>query len=134
MVTTSTPQQENMQTPRNLMPNPQAVTAGSGLSVMPGGNLLGGRFLDSDPSNMSIRFSVPPEPGFTLDFGDGSPVSATDGKGFVDHAYAPLTGQPHPWVFTAALTDNSDGRWRGYRRFELPRSPYGPWSLAANSF
>jgi hypothetical protein len=32
--------------------------------VMPGGNLLlGSRFLDTDPTGMSARFSVPPVPG-----------------------------------------------------------------------
>jgi hypothetical protein len=55
-----------------------------------------------------------------------------DASGYVDHTY---TGSgPHPWVFAAALIDPTDNRWRGWRRFEVPRSPYGPWDLAANSF
>jgi len=39
-------------------PAPRAVTAGSAISVMPAGNLLRGRFLDTDPTGMNIRFSV----------------------------------------------------------------------------
>ena len=39
---------------------PVAVTAGSAVSLMPGGNLLGGRFLDTDSTGMSVRFSMPP--------------------------------------------------------------------------
>jgi hypothetical protein len=111
-----------------------AATHGSGLSVMPAGNLLlGSRFLDTDPSGMSVRFSVP-GPGFTLDPGDGTAPIPTDATGFIDHVYAPLTGQPHPWVFSVALTDNLDGRWRGWLRFELPKGPYAPLTVAAVSF
>ena len=39
---------------------PMAVTAGSAVSLMPGGNLSGGRFLDTDSTGMSVRFSMPP--------------------------------------------------------------------------
>jgi hypothetical protein len=42
-----------------------ATTHGSGLSVMPGGNmLLGSRFLETDPTGMTVRFTTP-GPGFT---------------------------------------------------------------------
>ena len=39
---------------------PMAVTAGSAVSLMPGGNLSGGRFLDTDSTGMSVRFSMTP--------------------------------------------------------------------------
>jgi hypothetical protein len=58
----------------------------------------------------------------------------TDGHDYIDHVYAPLTGQPHPWIFSAALTDNADGRWRGWLRFELPKHPHGPYEVAAVAF
>ena len=35
------------------------VTAGSAVSLMPGGNLSGGRFLDTDSTGMSVRSSIP---------------------------------------------------------------------------
>jgi hypothetical protein len=100
---------------------------------MPGGNLLlGSRFLETDPTAMTVQFSVPPCPGYTLDPGDGTAPIATDGSGFVNHAY---TGSgPHPWVFSAALTDNADGRWRGWLRFEVPKGPYSPHEVAAVAF
>jgi hypothetical protein len=37
---------------------PMAVTAGSAVSLMPGGNLSGGPFLDTDSTGMSVRFSM----------------------------------------------------------------------------
>jgi hypothetical protein len=62
------------------------------------------------------------ESGTNLNHGDGSAPIPTDGTGFIDHVY---TGSgPHPWIFSAALTDNADGRWRGWLRFELPKGPY----------
>ena len=79
---------------------------------------------------MTVRFSVPA--GMTLDFDDGTPAVTTDGSGFVDHTYAG-TG-PHLWIFSASLVDLADNRWRGWRRFEVPRGPYSPWELAANAF
>jgi hypothetical protein len=39
---------------------PMAVTAGSAVSLMPDGNLSGGRLLDTDCTGMSVRFSMPP--------------------------------------------------------------------------
>jgi hypothetical protein len=33
---------------------PMAVTAGSAVSLMPSGNLLGGRFLDTDSTGMRV--------------------------------------------------------------------------------
>jgi hypothetical protein len=111
-------------------PGQQTVTAGSGISVMPGGNLLNGRFLDTDPSGMSVRFSVPA--GMSLDFGDGTAAVTTTGSGYVDHVY--VGSGPHPWVFTASLVDPADNRWRGWARFEVPRPPYGPYDLRALSF
>jgi hypothetical protein len=56
----------------------------------------------------------------------------TTGAGYVDHTY--VGSGPHPWVFTASLIDPTDNRWRGWRRFEVPRGPYAPWELAAVSF
>jgi hypothetical protein len=107
-----------------------AATHGSGLSVMPGGNMLNGRFMSEDPTGMTVRFSVPA--GMTLDFGDGSATVTTDGSGYADHTY--VGSGNHPWVFTASLVDPVDNRWRGWRRFEVPRSPYGPFDLAAVAF
>jgi hypothetical protein len=50
---------------------------------MPGGNMLiHSRFLDTDPTGMTIRFSVPPYPGFTLDPGDGSAPISTERNRF----------------------------------------------------
>jgi hypothetical protein len=106
------------------------VMAGVGLTAMPGGNLLNGRFKSEDPTGMTIRFSVPA--GMSLDFGDGSPAVATDGSGYVDHTH--VGSGNRSWVFTASLIDPADNRWRGWRRFEVPRGPYAPFELAAVSF
>ena len=82
-----------------------AATHGSGLSVMPGGNLLDGRFKSEDPTGMTVQFSVPA--GMTLDPGDGTAPIATDGSGFVDHTY--VGSGNHPWVFTAASSTQCFG-------------------------
>jgi hypothetical protein len=37
---------------------PMEVTAGSVVSLMPSGNLSGGRFLDTDSTGMSVRFCM----------------------------------------------------------------------------
>jgi hypothetical protein len=54
------------------VPAPMTVTAGSALSVFPAGNLLlGSVFLDTDTIGVTVRFSVPPVTGFSLDPGGG---------------------------------------------------------------
>jgi hypothetical protein len=61
---------------RSGEPAPMAVAAGSAVSLMPGGDLSGGRFLDTDCTGMSVRFSMPTTTASTSIFGDGSAVFA----------------------------------------------------------
>jgi hypothetical protein len=74
-----------------------ADSAKSGVSMMPDGNLLGGRCLDSDAGGMTVRLTVPPQAGYSLDFGDGiAAVVTADSVGYIDHTY---TGSgPYPCI------------------------------------
>jgi hypothetical protein len=91
--------------------------------VMPGGNLLlGSRFLDTDPTGMSVPFSVPRSRASASIRETETAPAATDGwQRLVDHVY--VGAGPHPGIFSAALIDTCDNRWRGWLRFEVPRSP-----------
>jgi hypothetical protein len=73
---------------------------------------------------MTCRFPVPPEPSYSLDFGNASAAFATAwGTSSVDHTYTSPGGN-HPWLFVAQLSHVASGIVCGSLRFELPTSPY----------